>query len=212
MLRKRTSVSTKPIERDTYLSIDLDFWDAKSYSTDRSIRRFFKRLPQVPTTLVEYHHEMLPHVNKVRLKRLLNVDFHSDLAGVGPGRSRPSLNEGTWVDHVRWRRQGEFVWHCPDKAYCYFSAAGRCDDSSFGDVFKDPKRHDWKKVRIQGSLRGIDMRRVARIGISLSLDWINTDYPKAILPFLDTLDKELSLKLREFLVEQDVSREGHLVW
>lgn len=189
---------------DTYLSIDLDFWSSEFYHTDSSIRKFFKRLPKVSTVLVREHHELLPHINKTRLSRLINVDYHSDLAGFRNKRRKlPELNEGTWVDHVRWRNGSEFVWHCPNFKTCYVDGWGRCDSQCGDSVLETPKQHGWGSATIRGSLRGIDMRRVARVGISLSLDWLDGPHSRAVLPYLRRLDAELADDLEEFIEEKD---------
>jgi hypothetical protein len=98
------------VRTGSYLSIDLDYWDL--LGGERALR-FLGRVFAlcVPIYVCGSHESLLldPEITKVR--KLLNVDFHSDYQ-VWPQKGSP-LTCGNWVNHVSWKQEGVYVWHFP---------------------------------------------------------------------------------------------------
>jgi hypothetical protein len=92
----------------TYLSIDVDFWSDAVSAYDKLERLLqLARKRSIPVTAVMNHQQLLPHVNESKARRLVNVDMHSDF---GDPTETYTLECGTWVSYVRWRKEGEYLW------------------------------------------------------------------------------------------------------
>lgn len=95
-----------PYPKDTYLSIDLDYWNKASFDPWLLDAVFASGLPCVVTL---DHHDILPHANaRAGMRRLLNIDYHSDFIGTDE-----PLHIGNWVNHVAWRADAEYTWIVP---------------------------------------------------------------------------------------------------
>ena len=135
----------------TLLSIDVDFWNGQDV---KRLKRYLNRVTKlakrqcIPISAITNHQQILKVANVSKARRIVNVDTHSDLAE----GDNSELNCGTWVNYVKWRGSGEYVWY-------HKSAAWQGDCSYNRDMFtkyglvsrKRPrlKRYgvDWKKVR-----------------------------------------------------------------
>jgi hypothetical protein len=95
---------------DTYLTIDLDFWN------DRELDLYWLNtvasLKFAVKYAVEYHHHILPHVNQANTRRIINVDFHSDIT---EDAEQMILECGTWGNFVSWADNGSFLWIFPSE-------------------------------------------------------------------------------------------------
>ena len=92
--------------RDTFLSVDLDYWNKAAFDPWLLDAIFAAGLPIVVTT---DHHDILPQVNAFPgLTRLENVDYHSDFIG-----GDEPLHIGNWVNHVAWRAAAHYEWVVP---------------------------------------------------------------------------------------------------
>jgi hypothetical protein len=188
------------MSRDVYLSVDLDFWGDPDGAPLSTLSAFLKRFPAIPTKVVRSHEELLPHANNTACSTLVNVDFHSDLGGNDPGRGPPEVGDGTWVDHVRWRDGGQFVWRCPSYKHCVTLCGGLCGFEGFYYGRRHPPRYyssfrttSWAGTFVSEGLRGISMARVAAIGVAISPDWLARPLPAA-LPFLRAHNPKLARK------------------
>jgi hypothetical protein len=165
------------VKKDTVLSIDLDYWRTVTPTMLSFLRKCLAL--NVPKVLTKFHHQLLPFVNKHRASILINIDYHADFCEDDRNKHNriilPELNCGTWVNHVKWRKQGTFIWVCPNKKDCYEQGEGRCDSSR--DHETDPFVNDnngWHRREIRVGLKGIDLQRVKAIGFALSPDYIWT--------------------------------------
>lgn len=92
--------------RDTYLSVDLDYWNKAAFEPALLDAVFDTGLPAV---VALDHHDLLPHVASFpALTQLVNVDYHSDLMS-----SPEPLHIGNWVNHVPWRGGADYLWALP---------------------------------------------------------------------------------------------------
>jgi len=152
----------------TYLSIDLDYWNEQSHARavddlDYLIDEICGR--ELPFKVVFDHEKLLSHLRQFDFRRLINVDFHSDVANIDTC-SELQLNCGTWVNFVPHCRSREYLWVHPGSL-----AFGRCDQrtnvrfpdiyTGWGDVEETNK--DWRKL--------LDWKDVVAVGISLSPDF-----------------------------------------
>lgn len=162
------------MKKDTFLSIDLDYWRSVSPSMISFLRKTLKL--DVPKILVKHHHQLLPFINRNPAEVLVNIDYHSDLSEDDFGNP-PELNCGTWVNHVRWREDSSFIWVCPSKKRCYRDGEGRCDSSR--DSSTDPFKNDnngWGSTKVKVGLHHVNLNKVIAIGYTLSPDYINWNF------------------------------------
>lgn len=162
--------------RDTYLSIDLDYWETVTPTMLQFLRKVFQL--NVPVLLCKSHEQMLRNVNGSNARVLINVDYHADLCEDDAGGKPPTVECGTWINAVKWRKSGSFIWVCPNKKKCYEIGAGRCDSSRDPetDPFKN-RNNGWRKARVRTGLKHVDLSRVKAVGIAVSpeyLEW-NTE-------------------------------------
>jgi len=162
-------------KKDTLLSIDLDYWNRV---TTESVE-FLKKVVSldVPIALTKHHHQVLPFVNKHKTKVLMNIDYHSDLCEDDEGGGLPALDCGSWVNHVRWRKSGEYVWVCPNKTNCYYDGAGRCDSERdrTTDPFKN-RNTGWYDAKVLSTLKHVELERVNAAAISVSPDFLHWNF------------------------------------
>lgn len=162
-------------ERDTVLSIDLDYWNTVTHHTTNFLKRVLQL--DVPIILTKHHHQSLAFINRHEGKYLVNVDYHSDLCEDDADGGLPSLNCGTWGNHVRWRKKGTFVWMCPNKKKCYQFGFGRCDSAR--DRRTDPfkkKKSGWQKTKVFQKLKNLKLERVKAVAICVSPDYLEWNY------------------------------------
>jgi len=153
-----------------YLSIDLDYWVFTA--AHWPVAPFLKMLrrvsaPPAKWRVVTLHHRLLPHINRSLARTLINLDWHDDIADLDDGHL-PELNDGTWVTHVRWRREGRFEWIPPTQACARGETGSRC----FAGLGPDPflVYPQWKRCSKSTTAR-IPWERVVDVGIAISPDW-----------------------------------------
>ena len=63
---------------NTYLSVDLDFWN---FLDLKDCRNFMKEVKatNLPITLVDDHADLLKRINKRKCSKIINIDYHSDI-------------------------------------------------------------------------------------------------------------------------------------
>lgn len=95
----------------TLLSVDIDFWNYVPNS-EKSLKRYLNGLAslaqkeKIPIIAITNHQQILKIANKSNARRIVNIDTHSDLSE----QDVDELNCGTWVNYVKWRGRGEYVW------------------------------------------------------------------------------------------------------
>jgi hypothetical protein len=172
----------------TYLSIDIDYWrEHTPWIAFQDMDRFFLKVIDLkaPIYIVNNHHKILRDVNRRKFDTLINMDFHSDITcyidrdgGVYEYYQMPQkqsikgdLNCGTWVNFVKNRTEGEFIWIYPK--YECLEDDGRCEDiEGFWDS-PQSKYHNWAKITCQkGWSEYIPWGTVKAVGIALSSPWL----------------------------------------
>jgi len=155
-------------ERDTYLSIDLDYWCHTE--KDWTARLFFKRVWALglKVTVALHHHHLLQSINRIarQLRRVVNVDYHSDITE----EDFPfELNEGTWANFVRRPEQMTFEWRYP-KEGCLDGSTGYCH--SYIDPFEIQCTR-WRRVVRKEGIARIPWHRICAVGVCLSPGWLD---------------------------------------
>lgn len=119
----------------------------------------------VPVKTFELHHHILPFLDKYKVDRLYQVDFHSDIAN--EPITKKELNEGTWANFYKHRNTCTFEWRYPSTADCFDKGSGRCDLASrwHKSIFSYQNT-----VRRQG-LSNIDWGSIKAVAIVLSRNW-----------------------------------------
>lgn len=176
--------------RDTYLSVDLDYWmacpeehvgegarslrgrDPLDVMMSKFLASVLKHAPQV--VLVTHHDQITPYVNgvfNVPLGKIINVDFHSDLPDWGHELPFPALNEGTWGLYVAMPHTKIFEWRSGSDRD--MSCRRCCSDPSdpAHDPFHVPVLSAYHKAVHKLGLRGIPWHRLAGAAIVVSPDW-----------------------------------------
>ena len=171
--------------RGVYLSIDLDFWARKAMSPADQDWLWSMLRRAATVRCCRKHHQALDHINDPEIaadgRELWNLDTHSDLAGFNVHGNPPPLNEGTWVDHVRWPRAGRFLWIHPDAAAGKPMGRGRCE-GYFSNPFRTkhpiwPVRRHCTRPR---QLASMDLPgRLIGACVILSLSWYENEQAKA---------------------------------
>lgn len=165
---------------DTLLTIDIDFWMNTRFNRETSI--FIRNLSKLNVSIdsVIYHHELLLKLQNRTFDKLINMDYHSDLAGFDIATDKKvqeSFNEGTWVNYVNFRQNSEYLWlhNHTDSSI----ANGICDTES--DAF-DGSITGWKKVSHESRFPSWDeLKNVSYVVICVSPNWIhNNKYCKQI--------------------------------
>lgn len=188
--------------RDTYLSIDMDFW-CKYRGFDK-VTDFFNLLKtiNIKPTVVKYHHELVIDINKTKnVSRLINMDYHSDIADITICDAN-SFNEGTWVNYVRMNDNAEYIWRYPmnkcvsyDEGYCHLHP----NHNPFNK--HNQNKYHWTKVtRKHGSITHEELNRVRAVGICLSPNWTHTkhEYFVRLLNAHGYLNNSMMEKLMKF--------------
>jgi len=138
------------MKRDTFLSIDIDYWNHLPYpNCVGGMVRYLNELAhlckeqRIKLTCVMNHQQMLPKVNASKARKLVNLDTHSDMADP----SVECLDCGSWVGFVSWRREGHFHW-----IHAEAMDIGECSGNVRGvPMFRAPgpaysSNTDWEKI------------------------------------------------------------------
>lgn len=132
-----------------FLSIDMDFFDELVSWNSCSPAKFRNKLfmwlaelyviackRQIPFNACMNHQQMLNAVNNSSVRVLKNYDLHSDVCIL---KRCYELGCGNWVNYVRWRKNGTYIW-CRSCSYeegdCGLDFASR----------KERKMVDWGKI------------------------------------------------------------------
>ena len=151
--------------RDTYLSIDLDYWNKADFDPALLDHAFDSGLP-LHITLD--HHDLLPHADRFpHLTRLVNIDYHSDLMS-----AHEPLHIGNWVNYVSWRAHADYLWIVP-RLNDYHLKWGYCHVGE--NPFLDTRRlTGWKAA---DKAEGYDLLNLtttaAAIGICISPNYLD---------------------------------------
>jgi hypothetical protein len=146
--------------RDTYLTIDLDYWHLTHdrlgcNSFINEVLNYCKK-HKISKKYIHHHHEILNKINNsvhaMFNKNIVNVDFHSDFGngvfnqytGEVLGINN-SINEGSWAQNVSWNNKDEYIWMYPDDE-CL--SKGICYGIGYEpDPFEDPHFLNGKRLR-----------------------------------------------------------------
>lgn len=158
--------------KDTYLSIDMDFWS--HCANYKKVNKFMHNLKTtgIKPVVVKYHHELVKHINGMDgVTRLLNMDYHSDIADISDCTER-EFNEGTWGNYIRLSENNEFIWYYPSRN-CPSMTAGYCHSGCDNPFDKaNQGLYNWNRIlKIYGQVPNFELDRVAGIGICLSPNW-----------------------------------------
>jgi hypothetical protein len=181
--------------KDTYLTIDLDFWNNR----DLDINWLNKiSTLQVPKYAVEHHHHIIPHVNSVNTTRMVNVDFHADVCDDEPDMT---LECGTWGNYISWASKGKFIWIYPHEDCANTDYRIRSEDGRFRALYgagtchskHSPfsKRIQYNKwplgqcKRREEPIPNIDLKRVAYVSFCTSPDFRDSELQEPWDNFID---------------------------
>lgn len=150
--------------RDTYLSLDLDYWNKADFDPALIDAVFASGLPRVVTL---DHHDILPHVNSFGgLTRLVNIDYHSDFIGFDE-----PLHIGNWVNHVAWRAGAHYEWSLP-RLVDYHVRLGHHHTGA--NPFTEPARlTSWRSADKREGFDADLLDRVAAVGVCVSPDYLD---------------------------------------
>jgi hypothetical protein len=176
----------------SYLSIDLDYFFYEGFEIKDKFLEFMETLNKlcdsknIKPSIVKYHHELLPIVDKYSFDNLLHIDFHSDLTDYNKeDLYEDNLNEGTWINFVKKRKNIDFIWYgTSDNEFAYcdkFNVLKEVNrDTKVFDPFdkKNLKKMGFKsiskKFKVLPSKKMLDT--VKYVGISISPNWIENKY------------------------------------
>lgn len=149
---------------DTYISIDLDYWNKASHDPWLLDAVFASGKP-IAVTLD--HHDLLPHLEaQAGLSRVVNVDYHSDFFS-----THEPLHCGNWVNYVSWRARGHYLWVLP-RMNDYHLRWGYCHVGE--NPFLDTTRlTGWRSADKQEGYGHEILDGVAAIGICISPGYLD---------------------------------------
>lgn len=156
-------------QKNVYLTVDLDYWYKPGM---RKNIDFIKELLALdrPTTVYTEHQLILREIKR-QYKKIINVDYHSDISQREPGWP----NCGDWANFVHGRENAEFEWRMPDWNDCVTLGEGLCHSThseySQYNPFLDNNLHTWKDVERKQGLRNLPLDDVDRISLILSPEW-----------------------------------------
>jgi hypothetical protein len=164
-------------DNNTYLSIDLDYYTGVEYDSKeryQCLDLVNKALElRVPTIVVDTHHGLTEHINKMgkrfELDHLINIDFHDDIVC----KNVCGLTEGTWVIHINWKNNGLYEWRYPSYTECISNQNGICDRTV--NLFDAPSRSGWYDCARKEGLDNINWDNIKALGICLSGFWLYGD-------------------------------------
>jgi hypothetical protein len=182
----------------SYLSVDLDFW--YTHTSQKSSKRFFAKLLSldVPMVVCKHHQFLVSDVNLHQPKddTLINVDYHSDISSENYFGVDKRLNCGNWVDFIKWRNQGNYIWLYPDYKKCFYERDGICDGTFSQLPFVTGKSHSnynkWASLKHGKGLKSINLESVERIGIAISPDYYKVGPIRDVLHML--IEKDIPPK------------------
>lgn len=178
----------------SYLSIDLDFWNAES--DDHKSLEFFKEVcHKMKGTkgekiyVVPHHHYLTPHINSVSPDMVYNVDWHSDVSGFADERSLHEfeglyrkLNCGNWGHFIKNSKKSCFNWIAPSKKA---QEDGKCWWADNENPFVKDAITLWKEMRQGISVNNINWSTVEAVGIAASPKWTKSRTVKSVCEILD---------------------------
>ena len=154
------------LNKITYLSIDLDYWNNKKLSKMTNFLTHVLRLGK-PIKIVRSHEQLLRDLNKTRYDLLINIDYHADIAEDDKNGNPIPLNDGTWANRVVWRKNGTYEWRHPFKRPSHYN--GYCH--VYKNPFTDHTSTSWKNVLARQGIKNINWKNIEAVGIALSPDW-----------------------------------------
>ena len=151
--------------RDTYLSIDLDYWNKAPFEP-ALLDAVFARGERPRVTLD--HHDLLAHADAYpELTHLVNVDYHSDLLS-----AHEPLHIGNWVNYVSWRAHGHYRWILPRMndyhlkwGYCHVGENPFTDTTRLTGWLGAEKREGYELDEL--------LPRVAAVGVCVSPNYLD---------------------------------------
>jgi len=151
-----------------HLTIDLDYFDTKCYLMVDEGMEFLERVFEMfSPSIFKNHHEILPYINCTKYDRIINVDFHSDIAD----EPVKDLNCGTWANFYKYKEDAVFEWRCPNRKICLEDGYGRCDSDSFSCKSLDRSNLGYKKVYIREGIDRISYNKIKDTSIVLSPEY-----------------------------------------
>ena len=167
--------------KDTYLTVDLDYW----FDTRDDGFPFIKELYELrrPITVFTQHQLVLKDITK-QYRKVINVDYHADLCE--SGQNWP--NCGTWGNRVFGRHEAEFVWIYPCRYSCIERGHGLChtshEEESENNPFLHPELTTWAAISRDEGYEDIDLDRVDRVSLILSIDWSRPHIIEPVLRYI----------------------------
>jgi hypothetical protein len=169
------------VSKNTYLSVDLDFWNCYQENITPDFQFLFDKITQhnISYYICQDHREILRHTKQFpHFSTLINVDAHQDFSDLMSNELKiNNLNCGTWVNFVPQRKN-------KDSQYLWVHPNGVEGGYYFYDPFKEPERVGWSKANkmslLRKSLQDIDFNEICGIGFSMSYDYIEWGVINAI--------------------------------
>ena len=154
----------------SFLSLDIDFWANHEQEKPRQPDIIFNKIFSLnrPVKVFEFHDEILPFLNKIKVDKLYQIDYHSDIAD-DYNIKRDELNEGTWANFYKFASDCDFEWRYPSYTNCFARGYGRCDLAESWLSAKFP----YKSVSRKQGLSNIDWNSIQATAIVLSRNWWN---------------------------------------
>jgi hypothetical protein len=182
-----------------FLSIDLDAWNNVVPSAEQGLLQMLC-IP-TPIAVVSSHHHLLPFVDAVKSRHLVNLDWHDDILSEEQFLIDGETHCGNWINAVRWKDQGQYTWLRIQRNAFH----GYCDGPS---VWEEHYSTGWKSInksRIQ-DISDIPLRQVEVVGISISPSYLSSN--ETAWGFLEKIFGSFKSALKEAKYPIEIIREG----
>lgn len=157
---------------NTYLSIDLDFFFSDE-GDHYNIIKFLDKISHIQNKmLVDEHHLLLDHINNSGCTKIINVDYHQDIAYPIYNDDKLKLSCGTFLYFVEDRKNKEFKWYYPQTENCFQNGLGFCMDMKHKPNSKKNYIFNTQKHKC-GLPNKSEISNVTHLGISCSFDYMN---------------------------------------
>lgn len=174
--------------KDTFLSIDLDYWDCiydfrrnKKFSINRYdlFKEIYNR--KIPFQVYFNHDEMVDQINESKCNKIINIDFHSDLVDK-KDFILCGLNEGTVFNAIHDFEEKEYIWLMPYRKVGIVNELGRCDQDNYNEENCWIKENFIYKNQIKSAgSKWLKLDDVKEIGICFSQNWVTKETYNFIL-------------------------------
>lgn len=186
--------------KDTYLTVDLDYWNSTEEPSAGAIVAKVLSL-NIPVSVYVDHHLVLNDLKGRTYSKIINIDEHDDLTA----DTKDKLDEGNWVGHVPFKGEAIYEWRCPDDGEgC--ACDGEEGNLTWGEAYSATKNKTlkvwrdgvcgWGRIQMLFGLDGLNFSRIDRASFILSPAYVKVERIRDALTILAFVQDRVSCSTR----------------